>query len=91
VIALCAGLPLVLAHLFTVVFLGGWWAFVSWLDGLTWLQTILKNLLVVGFMVWLRRRPAWRDSGSVAWRLPAAALIACLGAVAWVVLSGAIL
>jgi hypothetical protein len=90
-IALGAGLPLVLAHLFTVVFLGGWWAWVHWLDGLTWLQTILKNLLVVGFMVWLRQRPAWRDPGSVAWRLPAAALIACLGAVTWVVLSGAIL
>lgn len=90
-IGLRTGLPLVLAHLFTVAFLGGWWAFVPWLDGLSWLQTGLKNLLVLGVILWLRRRSSRRDPAGLDWRLPGAALAACLGAVVWVVLSGAIL
>lgn len=84
-------LPLVLAHLFTVAYLGGWWAFVPALDGLTWLQTALKNIAVLALLLWLRGRPAWCAPGHLVWRLPLAALATCLGAVAWLVLSGAVL
>ena len=84
------GLPLVLAHLFTVAYLGAWWAFLPALDGLGWLHTILKNIIVLALLLWLRRRPAWCSTRHLVWRLPLAALTACLGAVAWLVFSGAV-
>jgi hypothetical protein len=90
-ISACAGLPLVLAHLFTVAYLGGWWSFMPALDGLSWAQTILKNMVVWAAVLWLRRHPAWCSSGNLVWRLPLAAMISSLGAVFWLVLSGAVL
>lgn len=89
--SLRAGVPLVAAHLFTVAFLGGWWAFLPALDGLSWLHTALKNLSVVALLLWLRRRPALCAARHLTWRLPLAASAACLGAVLWLTLSGAVL
>lgn len=90
-VSLRLGLPLVLAHLFTVVYLGGWWSFMPALDGLTWLQTALKNLLVLALLVWLRRRTSWCAQRHLQRRLPLAALAVCLAAAAWLVISGAVL
>ncbi|MDD5719443.1 MAG: hypothetical protein PHQ53_07125 [Candidatus Krumholzibacteria bacterium] len=89
--SLRAGLPLVLAHLFTVAYLGAWWAFVPALDGLTWLQTGLKTAVVLGVVLWLRRCPAWSATAHLAWRLPLAALGACVGAAIWLAATGAAL
>jgi hypothetical protein len=87
--ALRAGLPLVLAHLFVVVFLGGWWAFAVFLDGASLLNTVLKVVAVLVVLVLLRRRPAWVDRGNL-WRvLPAAGVVCAVGSLFWMTITGA--
>lgn len=87
--ALRTGLPLVLAHLFVVVFLGGWWAFTTFLDGAALLNTVLKTVAVVGVVLLLRRRPAWVDDGHLRWVLPVAGLICAAGGAIWMFFTGA--
>ncbi len=88
--SLAAGLPLVLAHLLATAFLGAWWSFVPALDGLSWLNTAVKVVAVLLAMGWLRtRRPRWCAPALLVWRLPLVALLCCVGAVLWLVLSGA--
>ncbi len=87
--AVRAGLPLVLAHLFTVVFLGGWWAFAPFLDGAALVNTGLKTLAVMVVLVALRRRSDWTDSEHLIWLLPLAALICAVGGAIWMTLTGA--
>jgi hypothetical protein len=88
-VSLRAGLPLVLAHLFTVAYLGSWWAFVPLLDGLAWLQSGLKTLAVLAILLWLRRRRSWSDPAHLVWRQPVVALLVCLGAAIWMAATGA--
>ena len=88
-VALRAGLPLVLAHLFVIAYLGGWWAFVPALDHAGWLHTIAKTLAVVMVLVALRRRAAWSAPRQLERRLPLLAMASCLGSALWFVASGA--
>ena len=88
-VSLRTAVPLVSAHLFVVAYLGGWWAFVPFLNGLAWLQSGVKILLVVGLLVLLRRRTAWRESRWLARLLPLAALVCCVGAAVWMAVAGA--
>ncbi|HOX24570.1 MAG TPA: NADH-quinone oxidoreductase subunit H [Candidatus Krumholzibacteria bacterium] len=87
--SLRAGVPLVLSHLFVVLYLGGWWAAVPALDVAGWLHTTVKTLAVVALVIALRRRPAWRDPRLLDRRLPLLALLGCLGSAIWLVVSGA--
>jgi hypothetical protein len=89
-LAVAAGLPLCLAHLFVVTYLGGWWAFATFLDGAPWLNTALKTVVVLVIVAGLRRRPALADPRNLEWRLPLAALVCAAAAAAWLGLSGAV-
>jgi len=87
--ALRAGLPLVLAHLFVVVFLGGWWAFAPFIDGAALVNTVLKTLAVVAFLLLVRRRTAWVDTANLGRLLPLAGLVCAAGSAIWMTLTGA--
>ena len=87
---MAAGLPLALVHLFVVTYLGGWWAFATFLDGTPWLNTALKTVVVLVIVAGLRRRPALADPRNLEWRLPLAALVCAAAAAAWLGLSGAV-
>jgi hypothetical protein len=85
-----AGQPLLLAVLFAVLFLGGWWAFVPYFDVVPVMPMIGKTVAAVAVMVLLRRRlPAVADARRLHLALPGAALVAGTAAVAWMVMSGA--
>ena len=84
-----AGLPLVLAHFFVVVFLGGWWAFAPFVDGAALVNTVLKTLAVVGVLLLVRRRTAWIDSAHLGRFLPLASLVCATGGAIWMTLTGA--
>jgi len=83
------GRPLVTAHLFAVLFLGGWWAFVPFMDGLPWFNTILKTLVSFGLLLAVRR---WRWVSPALLRgwLPVATILAALGSLAWLVIGGGV-
>jgi NADH:ubiquinone oxidoreductase subunit H len=83
------GRPLVAAQLFALLYLGGWWAFVPFLDGAPWLNTALKTLAVLGGLSWLRRR-AWVTGGLLDGWLPAVALLISLASLAWMIVGGAV-
>jgi len=87
--ALRAGLPLVLAHLFVVIFLGGWWAFAPFIDGAALVNTVLKTLAVVAALLLLRRQTAWIDTANLRWLLPLASLVCATGGAIWMTLTGA--
>ena len=87
--SLRAGLPLALALLFVVTYLGGWWSFEVFLNGLEWLQTAVKVLVVVALMTALRRRTAWRESRWLERLLPLAALVCGTAAAVWMAVAGA--
>ncbi len=87
--ALAWGRPLVAAHVFGVLFLGGWWAFVPFLDGLPWLNSLLKALVALAILAWLRRR-RWVTPALLLGWLPPVALLVCLASLAWLILGGAI-
>ena len=87
--ALRAGLPLVLAHLFVVVFLGGWWAFVPFADGAALVNSVLKTAAVIAVLLLVRRRPVWIDLANLRWLLPLASLVCAAGGAVWMTLTGA--
>ena len=87
--ALRAGLPLVLAHLFVVVFLGGWWAFAPFIDGAALVNTVLKTLAVVVVLLLVRRQTAWIDTAHLGRLLPLASLVCAAGGAIWMTLTGA--
>lgn len=83
------GRPLVAAQLFALLFLGGWWAFVPFLDGAPWLNTALKTLAALAALAWLRRR-SWVAPGLLLGLLPAVALLISLASLAWLIVGGAV-
>ncbi|MEZ4386251.1 MAG: hypothetical protein R3D98_01485 [Candidatus Krumholzibacteriia bacterium] len=88
-VALRWGTPLVAAHLFAVLFLGGWWAVAPVADGLPWLNTALKTLVGLLVINGLRARRWVTPSLLVGW-LPPAALAVSLASLAWLLLGGAV-
>jgi NADH:ubiquinone oxidoreductase subunit H len=90
-VAVDLGGPLVAAHAFSVLYLGGWWAFVPFLDGVPWLNTVLKTLVVFALLVWLRSSSwRWVQPAALARVLPLGGLTAALGSVLWLVLHGGV-
>ncbi|MBD3221673.1 hypothetical protein GF314_10565 [bacterium] len=80
------GLPLVAAGGFAILFLGGWWAFVPFLDGAPWLNSLVKTLVVYGVLLWLRGRTTRADL-ALRW-MPLVGVVAALGSLAWLVIGG---
>lgn len=72
-----------------VLFLGGWWSFVPFLDGAPWLNTLLKGVVVYAGLLWLRSHPRWL-ARRVVRRLPVVALATALGSLLWMVWSGGV-
>ncbi len=89
-VSLALARPLVAAHVFSVLYLGGWWAVAPFLDGWPWLNSILKTLVVFALLLWLRQR-GWIASAWLASWLPLVAVLAALGSLAWLVLGGGVL
>jgi NADH:ubiquinone oxidoreductase subunit H len=87
--ALRAGLPLVLAQLFVVVFLGGWWAFAVFVDGAALVNTLLKIMATLTVVVVLRRRSQVGDPRHLERLLPVAGLVCAAGSAIWMTLTGA--
>jgi hypothetical protein len=87
--AVRAGLPLVLAHLLVVIFLGGWWGVAPWLDDLGALNSLLKIALVLAAALTLRPRVTWLRPASVPWVLPLTALLGLVGSACWMTAVGA--
>ena len=81
--------PLVAAHLFAVLYLGGWWAFVPFADGLPWLNTGLKAAVALAAILALSRRPGV-DVAALRGGWPAVTLLVALGSLAWLVIGGAV-
>jgi hypothetical protein len=88
-LVLAWGRPLVGAHLVVVLYLGGWWAFVPFLDGLPWLNTAIKTLVVLAGLSWLRRR-RWATPDLLCGWLPALTLVVGLASLAWLIVGGAV-
>ena len=88
--AVAAGQPLLLAVLFAVLFLGGWWAFMPYFDAVPVMPMVGKTVVTLAVTVVLRRRlPATADARRLRRLLPTAALAAGSAAVLWMVMSGA--
>lgn len=83
------GRPLVAAHLVAVLYLGGWWAFVPFLDGVPWLNTAIKTLAVLAGLSWLRTR-CWVTPRLLTGWLPALTLAVSLASLAWLIVGGAV-
>jgi hypothetical protein len=88
--AVAAGLPLVLLHVWVVVFAGGWWAFVPLLDGPGLLHTASKVVLVLLAVAALRRHLAWPGPRVLRWLLPVAAMACAAGSALWGLATGAL-
>lgn len=88
-LALAWGWPLAASLLFSVVYLGGWWAFVPTLDGWPWLNTALKALAVLGVLLSLARRPVL-STHLLRGFLPLVALLMAAGSLAWLVIGGGV-
>lgn len=81
--------PLVAAHLFAVLYLGGWWAFVPFADGLPWLNTGLKTVAAFVAILAVSRRP-WAGAALLRGPFPAVTLLVALASLAWLVIGGAV-
>jgi len=88
-LVLAWGRPLVAAHLVVVLYLGGWWAFVPFLDGVPWLNTAIKTLVVLAGLSWLRER-RWVTPRLLSGWLPALTLVVSLASLAWLIVGGAV-
>ena len=88
-LALGWGWPLAASLLFSVLYLGGWWAFVPTLDGWPWLNTAAKALVVQGVLLSLVRRRAL-STRLLRGLLPLAALLLAAASLAWLVIGGGV-
>jgi len=91
-VTLWSGIPMVLALLLTVTYLGGWYAFVPAVDPVLGLNTLVKLVVVVMLVVWLRGRLARRGPNPrlLRWLLPSAALLLAAVDTVLMVTSGAV-